>query len=76
MGEVTTRNMYSSFPEINKLCIVASLWKYIKRNTLYRFYCCIISQIPKIRVFLLFCGYKLLLNVCSHTVLQYSTKCG
>ena len=28
----TTRNMQSSFPEINKLCNVASCWKYIKRN--------------------------------------------
>ena len=34
MGEDTTRNMQSSFPEINKLCNVASCWKYIKRNTL------------------------------------------
>ena len=36
MGEDTTRKMQSSFPEINKLCKVASCWKYeyIKRNTL------------------------------------------
>ena len=27
----TTQNMYSSFLEINKLCNVASCWKYIKR---------------------------------------------
>ena len=32
MGEDTTRNMYSSFPEINKLCKVASRRKYIKTN--------------------------------------------
>ena len=32
MGEDTTRNMYSSFPEINKLCKVAFRWKYIKTN--------------------------------------------
>ena len=32
MGGDTIRNMYSSFPEINKLCNVASYWKYIKRN--------------------------------------------
>jgi len=25
--------MHSSFPEINKLCNVASRWKYIKWNT-------------------------------------------
>ena len=34
MGGDTTRNMWSSFPEINKLCNVASCWKYIKRNIL------------------------------------------
>ena len=34
MGGDTTRNMYSSFPEINKLCNFASCWKYIKRNIL------------------------------------------
>ena len=34
MGGDTTRNMYSSFPEINNLCNVASRWKYIKRNIL------------------------------------------
>ena len=35
MGGDTTRNMYSSFPEIhvNKLRNVTSCWKYIKRNT-------------------------------------------
>ena len=32
MGEDTTQNMWSSFPEINKLCKVASRWKYIKTN--------------------------------------------
>ena len=32
IGEDTTRNMYSSFPEINKLCKIASRWKYIKTN--------------------------------------------
>ena len=32
MGKDTTRNMYSSFPEINKLCKVSCLRKYIKRN--------------------------------------------
>ena len=34
MGENTTQNMSNSFPEINKLCKVASHWKYIKTNTL------------------------------------------
>ena len=34
MGGDTTWNMYSSFPEINKVCNVASCWKYIKRNLL------------------------------------------
>ena len=34
MGEDTTRDMYSSFPEINKTCKVASHWNYIKRNIL------------------------------------------
>ena len=34
MGEDTTRNILSSFPEINNLCKVASRWKYIKRNIL------------------------------------------
>ena len=34
MGEDTSRNMKSSFPEINKLCKVTNGWKYIKRNTL------------------------------------------
>ena len=34
MGGDTTRNMQSSFPEINKLCNVASCWKYIKRDIL------------------------------------------
>ena len=34
MGEDTTRNMYSSFPEINNLCKVASRWKYFKTNIL------------------------------------------
>ena len=34
MGGDTTRNMYSSFPEINKLCNVEASWKYIKRNKL------------------------------------------
>jgi len=34
MGGDTTRNKYSSFPEINKLCNVAHRWKYIKRNIL------------------------------------------
>ena len=29
MGGDTTQNMYSSFPEINKLCNFASCWKYI-----------------------------------------------
>ena len=32
MGEDTIQNMQSSFPEINKLCKVASPWKYIKTN--------------------------------------------
>ena len=31
MGGDTTQNMYSSFPEINKLCNITSCWKYIKR---------------------------------------------
>jgi hypothetical protein len=34
MGEDTTRNMESSFQELNKLCNVASRWKYIKMNIL------------------------------------------
>ena len=34
MGEDTTRNMKSRFPDINTLCNVASCWKYIKRNIL------------------------------------------
>ena len=34
MGGDNTRNIKSSFPEINKLCNVASWWKYIKRNIL------------------------------------------
>ena len=34
MGGDTTRNMKSNFPEINKMCNVASCWKYIKRNIL------------------------------------------
>jgi len=34
MGEVTTRNMWRIFPEIYKLCKVASRWNYIKRNIL------------------------------------------
>jgi hypothetical protein len=34
MGGDTTRSMYSGFPEINKLCNVASRWKYIKTNIL------------------------------------------
>jgi len=34
MGADAARNMYSSFPEINELCKVASCWKHIKRNIL------------------------------------------
>ena len=34
MSGDSTRNMYNSFPEINKLCKVASRWKYIKKNIL------------------------------------------
>ena len=34
MGGDTTRNMYSSFPEINTLCKVISCWKHVKRNIL------------------------------------------
>ena len=34
MGGDTIRNMLGSFPEINKLCNVASCWKYIKSNIL------------------------------------------
>ena len=34
MGGDTTRNMCSSFSEINKPCNVASCWKYVKWNKL------------------------------------------
>jgi len=34
MGGDATRNMYSSFPEINKMRNVASCWKYIETNIL------------------------------------------
>ena len=44
MGEDITRNMYSSFPEINKLCKVASRWKYIKTN---RVSCFTVTRDPR-----------------------------
>jgi hypothetical protein len=38
MGGDTIRNIENGFPEINKLCNVASCWKYIKRNIVHHVY--------------------------------------
>ena len=39
MGGDTIRNMFSSFPEINIMCNVASCWKFIKSYLVEHFTC-------------------------------------